>query len=213
MKQLYDGLVFDMDGVLVDVTNSYRTSIKQTAEYFLKREVSIDEVKKVKDMVGMNNDWDATYTLINNKNLEYTQVKQVFQNYYLGTAESNGLIDNETLLVTRETLIKMKDVYKKLGIATGRPKEEALYVLRKFNLLDLFNSVVTKDDCVREKPYPEPILLAISEMNVNRPVYIGDSPSDVVASTAACIPCIYIGEQSIGTIRFQTMSQVITYLL
>jgi len=37
MKTKYDGLIFDMDGVLVDVSQSYREAIRQTAGYFLKR--------------------------------------------------------------------------------------------------------------------------------------------------------------------------------
>lgn len=213
MKTAYDGLLFDMDGVLVDVSGSYRTAIKQTAEYFLKREVSMNEVAKIKGIVGMNNDWDATYALINNKNLEYTEVKRIFQEYYLGIQGAKGLIDNETLLVTKETIRKLKDKYKKLGIATGRPKDEALYVLKKFNLLELWDSVVTKDDVEREKPYPDPILKAMNEMGVLRTVYIGDSPSDVAAADAAGIPCIYVGSQRIGTMQFQDMSQVISYLL
>lgn len=213
MKLPYDGLIFDMDGVLVDVTSSYRVAIKKTAEYFLKREVNMYEIKNIKNKIGMNNDWDATYELIGNKNMKYSEVKRVFQNYYLGILGIKGLIDNENLLVTKENIIKMKDIYKKLGIATGRPKNEALYVLKKFNLLKLFDSIITKDDVAREKPDPEPILKVMKDIKARNPIYIGDSSSDVVASYAAEIPCIYVGRQNIGTYTFQSMSQVVDYLL
>ena len=69
MKQPYDALLFDMDGVLVDVTQSYRKAIQQTAQYFLKRKVDMFEVNEIKKKVGMNNDWDATYALINKNKL------------------------------------------------------------------------------------------------------------------------------------------------
>ena len=39
MKQPYDGLLFDMDGVLVDVSQSYRLVIKKTAEFFTSKEI------------------------------------------------------------------------------------------------------------------------------------------------------------------------------
>jgi len=39
MNRKYDGLIFDMDGILVDVSKSYRETIRQTAGYFLKRNV------------------------------------------------------------------------------------------------------------------------------------------------------------------------------
>ena len=41
MKVTYDGLIFDMDGVLVDVSKSYREAIRQTTSYFLKRSILI----------------------------------------------------------------------------------------------------------------------------------------------------------------------------
>ena len=79
MMQPYDALLFDMDGVLVDVTRSYRKAIQQTAGYFLKRKITLLEVEKIKSQVGMNNDWDATYALIGNSSIPYNDVKSLFQ--------------------------------------------------------------------------------------------------------------------------------------
>jgi len=213
MKQSYDALLFDMDGVLVDVTKSYRKAIQQTANYFLKREVKISEVNEIKKKVGMNNDWDATYALISDKTIPYGKVKGIFQKIYWGDKNAKGLIDKETLLISKKQVLKLKSIYKKMGIATGRPRKEAQYVLNRFNLQKVFDVVVTKDDTKREKPFPDPLLKAMKDMGENKVVYIGDSPSDVIAATAAKIPSIYIGDQDIGTIRFQTVSQIIKYLL
>ncbi|MFH0773656.1 MAG: HAD-IA family hydrolase [bacterium] len=213
MKQSFDALIFDMDGVLVDVNLSYRKAIQKTAEFFLKRKVSTSEVNMIKEKAGMNNDWDATYSLINNKSFSYAEVKNIFQKIYLGDEKKNGLIDNEKLLITKDNLMKLKRKYKKFGIATGRPKDEALYVINRFNLQELFDVIIAKEDVKREKPFPDPILLVMKELNVKNGVYIGDSPSDVIAAEAAGIPSIYIGNQKIGTMRFQSTSQVIDYLL
>jgi len=208
-----DGIIFDMDGVLVDVNASYREAIRQTASYFLKREVNIDEVDTVKAIVGMNNDWDATYALINNVNISYEQVKKYFQLVYLGADSSAGLISNEKLLVSKKQLIELKNKYKKLGIATGRPKHEAEYVLEKNKLQDIFNCLVAMEDVENGKPSPDPINKIIEILSLKNTIYVGDSPSDVVASQSAGIPCIYVGNQKIGNMRFATMLQVIYYLL
>ena len=69
MNAKYDGLIFDMDGVIVDVSRSYREAIRQTAGYFLKRNVLMSEVGEIKNKPGMNNDWDAPYSLINKPTL------------------------------------------------------------------------------------------------------------------------------------------------
>lgn len=213
MKKQFDALIFDMDGVLVDVSKSYRQAIKKTSEFFLKREVNMSEVTFIKGKVGMNNDWDATYALINNKAFDYEDVKAIFQKLYLGDEKGNGLINNETLLITKNNLEELKRNFKKIGIATGRPKDEALYVINKFNLQEIFDVVITKEDTQKEKPYPDPIIKAINNLNAINSVYIGDSPSDVVAAKAAGIPCLYIGNQNIGTVRFDSPIKVIEYLL
>jgi len=213
MKQTYDALLFDMDGVLINVTKSYRKAIQQTARYFLKRGVTMTEINTVKEKVGMNNDWDTTYALINKKELSYCDVKNIFQKIYWGNKGKNGLINNEQLLLSKKQLLLLKKKYKKMGIVTGRPREEAQYALDTFRLQEIFNVLVTREDVKKQKPFPDSIFLAMKIISSQKTVYIGDSPSDVEAARAAGIPSIYIGKQKIGTIRFKSVLQVVDYLL
>ena len=201
MNTKYDGLIFDMDGVLVDVSQSYREAIRQTASYFLKRNVQMPEVDQIKNMSGMNNDWDATYALINKPIITFKLVKSYFQKIYLG-----GLINNEELLIPKETLRLLKNKYKKLGIATGRPKKEAEYVIKKNNLEKIFDCIVTLEDVGNSKPSPDSLLAVIKKLKLKRTVYIGDSPSDFLAAKLAKIPYINVD-------KIKTILQVINYLL
>ena len=67
-------LVFDMDGVLVDVSASYREATRQAAYIFLKGckggdllkapLFSLSELAAVKQSGGLNNDWDMTHRVI-----------------------------------------------------------------------------------------------------------------------------------------------------
>ena len=213
MKVTYDGLIFDMDGVLVDVSKSYREAIRQTASYFLKRDIQMSEIELIKNRVGMNNDWDATYALINNPNISYEVTKSYFQSIYVGNDQKPGLINNEKLLISEQKLQSLKNKYKKLGIATGRPKKEAEYVISKNKLIEIFDCVIALEDVVNSKPSPDSIRMVIKKLNLKQTVYIGDSPSDVIAAERAKIPSIFVGKQNIGTIRFQTMLEVVQYLL
>jgi HAD superfamily phosphatase len=69
-----DVLIFDMDGVLIDVTNSYRKTIQQTVDLYLeaclgfakgrKPLVSGEDISLFKSAGGFNNDWDLTSGLL-----------------------------------------------------------------------------------------------------------------------------------------------------
>jgi HAD superfamily hydrolase (TIGR01548 family) len=209
----FDGIIFDMDGVIVDVSRSYREAIRLTAGYFLGREIMLQEVSDIKSKMGFNNDWDASYALINDKSISYKKVKAYFQAIYLGNGQKKGLINNEYLLISKTQLLSIKDKYEKIGIASGRPKEEANYVIKNNKLKGVFDFIVTLDDVKKDKPSPESIIKVKEKLELKNTVYIGDSSNDVLAASAAGIPSIYIGEQNIGTYRFLSTLKAVEYLL
>ena len=65
-----DVLIFDMDGVLIDVSNSYRETIQRTVRVYLeaclgfkglpKGLVTEEDISLFKSAGGFNNDWDLT---------------------------------------------------------------------------------------------------------------------------------------------------------
>ena len=50
-------IVFDMDGVLTEVSESYREAIVQTVLHFTGREITRDLIQEYKNQGGWNNDW------------------------------------------------------------------------------------------------------------------------------------------------------------
>jgi len=68
-------IVFDMDGVIVDVSGSYRETVRQTARLFFNGAGSwerlpdplfpLADLARVKQSGGLNNDWDLTFLVIN----------------------------------------------------------------------------------------------------------------------------------------------------
>jgi len=68
-------IIFDMDGVLVDVTGSYREVTRLTVIFYLSRVLgariedngflSLSDVAAIKKSGGLNNDWVLTDTIIN----------------------------------------------------------------------------------------------------------------------------------------------------
>jgi len=68
-------IVFDMDGVIMDVSNSYRDVVRQTTKLFFSPAhgseklpdplFNLSDLAGIKQSGGLNNDWNLTYTVIN----------------------------------------------------------------------------------------------------------------------------------------------------
>ncbi|WP_255152407.1 TIGR01548 family HAD-type hydrolase [Halorarius halobius] len=58
-----DAVVLDIDGVLVDVADSYRRAIVESVERVYDTTVEREVIQQFKDAGGFNNDWELTYAL------------------------------------------------------------------------------------------------------------------------------------------------------
>ena len=56
-----DSVVLDVDGVLVDVADSYRRAIVETVERVYDDTIEREAIQAFKDAGGFNNDWELTY--------------------------------------------------------------------------------------------------------------------------------------------------------
>jgi HAD superfamily hydrolase (TIGR01548 family) len=197
MSRIPDGIIFDIDGVLIDVSRSYRAAIKGTVESISGRQISDAQIERIKGIPGWNNDWDVSFALINRiddpSDIDrgsdgYLAVKSRFQELYEGCFEKQ-----ERRIVEREVLEKLRSSGLELGIVSGRPRDEAFRSLA--DLIPLFfspQSIVTPQDCPDEKPSAAPLLLAKSRMRVSRPIYVGDSINDALAAEAARMPFVLV---------------------
>ena len=57
-------LLFDIDGVIRDVTRSYRLAIQHTVNYFCNWKPELENIDNLKAEGIWNNDWEASYELI-----------------------------------------------------------------------------------------------------------------------------------------------------
>jgi HAD superfamily phosphatase len=193
------GVLFDMDGVLVDVSRSYRLAIKKTAEYFLGQDIHNSLIQKYKNRGGFNNDWDLTEKILNDngKKIKKEMIINLFQRLYLGE-NHDGLIRNEEWLLDRNILERIKKNFK-LGIVTGRPYKEACYALERFNMKIFFPVIIALEDVPvhRSKPDPLGILLALKKLRIHEAFYVGDTVDDIKAARRAnTVPIGVINDSS-----------------
>jgi len=190
-------ILFDVDGVLVDVSASYRKAIQETVRFFADKPALPAEIQGLKELGGYNNDWDLTEAILRQrgKNLRREEIVQKFQELYLGSENKMGFIENEKWLLPKRELAALHAEHR-LGIVTGRPRFETNHVLKKFTVEGFFDVVVAMEDYPQEKakPDPTPIQIALEKLGIQKAVYVGDGVDDVVAAKNAgihafgCIP-------------------------
>ena len=57
-------IAFDMDGVLVEVGDSYRETIVQTVAHFSGAAITRDQIQVYKNAGGWNNDWALSQKIL-----------------------------------------------------------------------------------------------------------------------------------------------------
>ncbi|MEC7241237.1 MAG: TIGR01548 family HAD-type hydrolase [Myxococcota bacterium] len=210
-----EALLFDMDGVLADVSQSYRKAIVQTARIF-GCQVETSDIEDIKREGNANNDWVVTQRLLERSGIsvELGEIAAAFNQLYNGTESTPGLCEAESLLGSLEQLRELSQRMP-LGVVTGRPREEAEAFLTRFGIAEFFSVVITMEDAPA-KPSPEPVRAALSKLGVSRAWMLGDTPDDMVAALAAGVLPVGVcapGTELEGTTNILTQSGAARTLL
>ncbi len=192
-------IVFDMDGVLGDVTESYRETICQTVKAFTGHTITRELVQDYKNRGGFNNDWLLSQTICRDLGLEleYQTVVDRFNELFFGdlsTGIPTGLMKNERWLPVNGLLENLREDHG-LAVFTGRLRDEAMITLRRFGHTGTFEPVVGDDDVSKGKPDPEGLLKIQAAYPAARLIYVGDTVDDARASRAAGVPFIGIAHK------------------
>jgi phosphoglycolate phosphatase-like HAD superfamily hydrolase len=181
-------LVFDMDGVLVDVTDSYRETVVLTVAHFTGQTISCELIQDYKNQGGWNNDWALSQKICADLGVEvpYGDVVKYFNHLFL----DQGLIHRERWLPRNGLLDRLAGKFE-LAIFTGRTRQEVDITLNREGLLDRF-LIVTADDVDHEKPAPDGLWKIAGLRPKQKLLYVGDTVDDARCARAANVPFIGI---------------------
>jgi len=86
-----------------------------------------------------------------------------------------------------DVLVRLREEGRRLGIVTAKRRATVELAFARVPIAHLFETVVGGDETAKQKPNPEPLLLAAERLGADPSdtAYAGDSPFDIRAAKAA----------------------------
>lgn len=189
----YRGILFDMDGVVVDSmryhADGWQTVFKENCGIELTRE----DIFKREGMSGLSSIVD----IFAEKGIEVPAERELME---LREKKLELFEQNEIQLFPEMRSI-LEFLYSKnigIGLVTGSLRRSVQHVL-KDDILKYFEAVITVDDISLGKPHPEPYLNGIDKLGVEKKyvLAIENAPMGIISAKGAGIDCFAI-ETTLG---------------
>ena len=189
-------LIFDVDGVLVDVRGTYWKSALETVRALGGKRVTLRQLHEWKSKPGNNDDWAMTSRWLTalGRPTTYDEARATFEKFYWGAGGKPGLVRNEKLVITPALIARWAKRYE-LNLFTGRTRQEFSFTFEKWPATKHFRKVITMDDAKR-KPHPEGLLKILAGRDPGTALYVGDNIDDALAASDARVPFVAILERT-----------------
>lgn len=187
------GIIFDLDGVIVDTAHFHYLAWKKTAATLgfeltpelneqLKGVSRIDSLQKILDWAGIEISEERFDFLTSDKNVDY-----------LSHVET--MTEDDVLPGVREFIAQLKqDGYR---IALGSASKNARHILERVNMLAKFDAIVDGTNVTAAKPDPEVFLQGaeLLELAPSQCVVFEDSKAGITAANTGGMTSIGIGKK------------------
>ena len=185
-------LIFDVDGVLVDVRGTYWRSALETVRHITGKRVTYAELHRWKSKPGFNDDWSmvAAWGSSLGHPTSYEEARAAFETFYWGSDGKPGNVRNEKLMVTPRQIEKWAQRYE-LNLFTGRTRQEFSFTFESWPATKHFRTIITMDDAKR-KPHPEGLRKILGGRDPATALYLGDNIDDALAARDASVPFMAI---------------------
>ena len=180
-SEMYNAVVFDMDGVLFDTERLCQDSWLAIAD-----ENGLPDMDKIfPRCIGLNaNDSRQIVMGAYGEDFDYEGFRQRASEWFRDYIEKNGLPLKPG---TREILAWLKENGWRIGLASSTRRTTVLNHLEQAGISEYFSVVVTGDMVEHSKPRPDIYLMACRELGVEpeKAYAIEDSPNGIRSAHVA----------------------------
>lgn len=180
-----EGIVFDLDGTLIDTLDDLMDSVNFALAKYDFPARNLDEIRSfvgngVKRLVDLSVP-EGTSEEIG------ADCLAVFKEHYKGNSRNK----TAPYAGIKEMLAKVKEKGYKTAVVTNKIQDAAIEIIRSF-FGDKIDVIIGQVDGVAQKPEPDGVWLALEKLGVSKEnsVYVGDSEVDCMTAHNAGIPCI-----------------------
>lgn len=173
------GILFDLDGTLLDTLEDLKDGVNATLRHFGYPERSLEEVRR---FVG--NGARLLMDLAVPAGVDATEALAYFQSYY----REHCQIKTRAYPGIREALAQLGEKYP-IAIVSNKPDAAVKTLCEQY-----FPGIFARGestDCPR-KPAPDMVYKAMAEIGVEKCIYVGDSEVDVLTARNAGVPCLSV---------------------
>ena len=174
------GVLFDWDGTLL---NSYEADTAAYLAMFRKMGIpwGVEELER-----HYSPNWYRVYRAAKLPRSRWDDADRAWREQYANHKP-------KLLAGARRVLLRLGTRHE-LGLVTSGDRERVARQLREFRLTGVFAARVCSGDTLRKKPHPDPLRLALRQMQLDPLdcLYVGDAPEDIEMARRAGVRAIAV---------------------
>lgn len=171
LKKRIRGIIFDLDGTLIESYEAIYLGLKECFQYFGREIFPFSDLKKYlrADLEGTLSQFFSPQEILKSIPIMRKKYEEVYldKTHFLnGAQEVLGMLRSNGVI---------------LGIASNKFGRFSRGAIRHLGISDYFKSVIGAGDVARNKPYPDMIQTSLKEMELppEGSIFVGDTLTDI----------------------------------